>query len=112
MEVKLKTLKIKETDRIIALRNELEKLGGVVTVGDDKLLIKASELQSNTGKYKTLFKDATIETYNDHRMAMSFAPLALVFGHINILNPEVVNKSYPRFWEDLKTAGFTVTSRT
>jgi 3-phosphoshikimate 1-carboxyvinyltransferase len=108
----LKTLKIKETDRIIALRNELEKFGGVVTVGDDKLLIKASELQSNSAKYKSLFKDARIETYNDHRMALSFAPLALLFGHINILNPEVVDKSYPKFWEDLKTAGFTVTSLT
>ena len=52
--------------------------------------------------------EGIIETYNDHRMAMSFSPLALVYNSIKIANPEVVSKSYPRFWKDLKSVGFSV----
>ena len=52
--------------------------------------------------------DTAIDTYDDHRMAMAFAPAALVLGSIDINNPEVVSKSYPRFWEDLQRAGFEI----
>jgi 3-phosphoshikimate 1-carboxyvinyltransferase len=96
----LKTLKIKESDRILALKTELEKLGAVVQATDDSLQI--------SGTAPTKSGIVTIEPYNDHRMAMSFAPMTLVLGHMNILNPEVVAKSYPTFWEDLKSAGFNV----
>ena len=97
----LKTLRIKETDRIEALKNELEKLGALINITNDSLtILKATKIdyQNTPG----------IETYNDHRMAMSFAPLALVFKSINIIDESVVTKSYPSFWEDLKTAGFSV----
>jgi 3-phosphoshikimate 1-carboxyvinyltransferase len=92
----LETLKIKETNRIEALQNELKKIGAV--------LIKKKK---NVYKLKPDFKSPSqkIETYNDHRMAMAFAPLALI-NKINIVNPSVVSKSYPNFWEDLKQAGF------
>jgi 3-phosphoshikimate 1-carboxyvinyltransferase len=87
----LESLKIKETDRLIALQNELQKFGAVLHIkNDSELLIEA----------KTLVKsDVPIETYEDHRMAMAFAPLFLDFD-IEIENPEVVVKSYPSFWED------------
>ena len=97
----LKTLRIKETDRIEALKNELEKLGALINITNDSLtILKTTKIdyQNTPG----------IETYNDHRMAMSFAPLALVFKSINIIDESVVTKSYPSFWEDLKTAGFSV----
>jgi 3-phosphoshikimate 1-carboxyvinyltransferase len=96
----LKTLKIKESDRILALKTELEKLGAMVQATDESLQISGTPTL-NSGIM-------SIETYNDHRMAMSFAPLALVLGHMNILDPGVVTKSYPGFWEDLKSAGFNV----
>ena len=94
----LHTLKIKETDRLFALKTEIEKLGGQVNITDDSLHLTAStEIKS----------DVEIATYNDHRMAMAFAPLALktslVINHAN-----VVSKSYPDFWSDLESIGFSI----
>ncbi len=92
----LHTLKIKETDRLEALRIELTKLGANISVTNDSLTLVASkEINSNV----------TIATYNDHRMAMAFAPLALKVPII-IENAEVVSKSYPDFWVDLAGLGF------
>ena len=96
----LESLRIKETDRIEAIKVELAKFGTDVTViGDESIeIIKPSfELKPNT----------EIETYHDHRMAMAFAPLGLI-APIDILDPSVVNKSYPDYWRDLKDAGFSV----
>ena len=94
----LHTLKIKETDRLEALKTELEKLGAVISVTNDSLTLEASS---------TISSNTAIDTYNDHRMAMAFAPLALKTDII-INNAEVVSKSYPDFWEDLKTIGFKI----
>jgi 3-phosphoshikimate 1-carboxyvinyltransferase len=95
----LSTLKHKETDRLLALKNELEKFGVEVIITDDSLKILHAEQEPRN-------KTQEIATYGDHRMAMSFAPLALKLSSIKIENPEVVNKSYHKFWEDLRTAGF------
>ena len=95
----LHTLKIKETDRLLALKKEIEKLGGQVKITQDSLQLLVSK-NSN--------KNVNIETYNDHRMAMAFAPLALKKS-IVINDAEVVSKSYPNFWNDLKTLGFQLT---
>ncbi|SDB55720.1 3-phosphoshikimate 1-carboxyvinyltransferase [Flavobacteriaceae bacterium MAR_2010_188] len=92
----LHTLKIKETDRLQALKNEIEKLGGTFNITKDSL-----ELMP----IASLNESVEIETYNDHRMAMAFAPLALNIP-IAIKDYEVVSKSYPTFWDDLKTVGF------
>lgn len=97
----LQTLKLKETDRITALKNELEKTGAVVEVNDQSIKIEPAPIGSNRF-------NGSVTTYHDHRMAMSFAPLALVYGNIKIEDPQVVSKSYPRFWEDLKSVGFNV----
>ncbi len=94
----LSTLKIKETDRIVALQNELQRLGAHLLCGDDFIEIK----KGIPSKQKNL---THIRTYNDHRMAMAFAPLALLFP-IVIQNPKVVSKSYPNFWEHLIQLGF------
>lgn len=91
----LHTLKIKETDRLEALRTELTKLGAQILVTKDSLTLK---------KTNNYIEDQMIQTYNDHRMAMAFTPLALV-GGILIEDPEVVSKSYPDFWKDLETLG-------
>jgi 3-phosphoshikimate 1-carboxyvinyltransferase len=96
----LETLKIKETDRIEALKIELAKLG--YTLNDDK----AGEL-SWDGTRGKIASSIVIDPYGDHRMAMSFAPLALVRENILINNFEVVSKSYPNFWEDLKSLNFS-----
>jgi len=96
----LASLKIKETDRIEALKTELKKVGFVVEDRND------SELVWNGETCEPTFEP--IDTYEDHRMAMSFAPLAIKFGKIEINNPEVVSKSYPNFWEDLQKAGFEI----
>jgi 3-phosphoshikimate 1-carboxyvinyltransferase len=93
----LKTLRIKETDRIVALQAELNKLGFNVEVEGDDLIIN----QSN----KDVIFNSPIKTYNDHRMAMAFAPLALIRG-VAIEDENVVAKSYPDFWKDLKCVGF------
>jgi 3-phosphoshikimate 1-carboxyvinyltransferase len=94
----LHTLKIKETNRLQALQNELTKLGATVTITDDSLsLLPAKKIQSAV----------TIQTYNDHRMALAFAPLALKVPLV-IANAEVVAKSYPDYWNDLKSIGFRI----
>jgi len=95
----LHTLKIKETDRLVALKTELEKLGGAVEITDKSLHLSAS---------KRINPMVSIATYNDHRMAMAFAPLALKTSII-IEDAMVVSKSYPTFWEDLKSIGFKIT---
>ena len=94
----LHTLKIKETDRLLALKAEIEKLGGTVEVTD-----KSLHLTSFSGA----FKQVAINTYDDHRMAMAFAPLALKTS-IMIKDAEVVSKSYPDFWDHLKAIGFQI----
>ena len=91
----LHTLKIKETDRLEALKEELTNLGATISVTDKSLhLEKSSEI----------LKNIAIKTYNDHRMAMAFAPLALKVP-IQILNAEVVTKSYQKFWVDMNQIG-------
>jgi 3-phosphoshikimate 1-carboxyvinyltransferase len=97
----LHTLKIKETDRLEALRIELTKLGADISVTNDSLTLVAT---------KNINQDVNIATYNDHRMAMAFAPLGLKVPII-IDNAEVVSKSYPDFWTDLKKLGFVVLQR-
>jgi 3-phosphoshikimate 1-carboxyvinyltransferase len=94
----LHTLKIKETDRLEALKTELTKLGGVVVVTNESLHLKPST---------HINENIVINTYQDHRMAMAFAPLALKVP-IRINEAEVVSKSYPDFWEDLKKIGVLV----
>ncbi|MDN3595188.1 3-phosphoshikimate 1-carboxyvinyltransferase [Zunongwangia endophytica] len=94
----LHTLKIKETDRLVALKNEIEKLGGEVVISNDHLeLLPATSLKENI----------EIATYNDHRMAMAFAPIALKTPVI-IEDAMVVSKSYPDFYKDLESLNFTV----
>lgn len=97
----VQSLKIKETDRIAALQNELRKLGFVLYETEFGML----EWDSEEVERQT---NPVIETYEDHRMAMSFAAASIVFGSICIHNPQVVSKSYPRFWDDLRTAGFII----
>ena len=94
----LKTLKIKETDRLLALKTELEKLGANVTFTEESITVFRS---------RKIIENITIETYQDHRMAMAFAPLVLKVP-INILEPNVVTKSYTTFWEDLLKIGIKV----
>ena len=90
----LHSLKIKETDRIAALINELQKLGFIVTEAGEGILTWEGELCEPTEKI-------IIETYEDHRMAMAFTPAA-IFQPITIKHPEVVSKSYPNFWKDIE----------
>lgn len=91
----LHTLKIKETDRLVALKTELEKLGAEVRITDASLTLKpASAITPNV----------TVETYNDHRMAMAFAPLAFRTD-LEINNAEVVSKSFPNFWQLMAAVG-------
>lgn len=100
----LQSLKIKETDRIEALITELHKLGYVIRQQDDSILYwdgERCEPHAQNG----------IDTYEDHRMAMAFAPAALVLPHIVINNPQVVTKSYPHYWDDLTQAGFSLTPK-
>ncbi|PHR11683.1 MAG: 3-phosphoshikimate 1-carboxyvinyltransferase [Aequorivita sp.] len=91
----LHTLKIKETDRLLALKTELEKLGATVQIDENSLSLE---------KTSQIYLNKTIETYQDHRMAMAFAPLALR-TELTIQNAEVVSKSYPNFWKDLQKIG-------
>ena len=97
----LSTLKIKETDRILALRTELRKLGYVLTEHN------GSELSWNGERCKPL-DDQGIDTYEDHRMALSTAPFCFIKEGLRINNPQVVTKSYPQFWDDLEAAGVKV----
>ncbi len=95
----LHTLKIKETDRLIALKNEIEKFN----VDKVEITKNSITLENNSD----LKHEVIIETYNDHRMAMSFAPLSLLVPII-INDPEVVSKSYVNFWKDLESLGFNI----
>ena len=88
----LHTLKIKETDRLVALKNEIEKLGGEVVITDKTLHLKSAN---------SIKENIHIATYDDHRMAMAFAPLALKVP-IEIEEANVVSKSYPDFWKDFE----------
>ena len=97
----LATLKIKETDRIEALKREMAKLGYVIHDANDSELYwdgERCEPQLELG----------IDTYEDHRMALAFAPFAMKQEGLIINNPQVVTKSYPKFWKDLKSTGFEI----
>lgn len=100
----LQTLRIKETDRIAALQKELLKYGFVLTAEGDDVLQWNGEMSGQP----VVPEHVSIDTYDDHRMAMAFAPIALVRGSVVINNPEVVSKSYPSFWEDMRSAGFNI----
>jgi 3-phosphoshikimate 1-carboxyvinyltransferase len=96
----LETLKIKETDRVKALQNELEKMGVKLIETNFTYKLDCSGLN---------FPDKlVVQTYEDHRMAMAFAPLALVINEVEIEDHQVVEKSYPHFWEDMKKVGFKI----
>lgn len=97
----LQTLKIKETDRIAALKAELAKLGYVLRDENDSILVWDGERCKPQ-------ETPVIKTYEDHRMAMAFAPAAIRYPHMQIAEPQVVSKSYPAYWEDLKKAGFLI----
>lgn len=99
----LQTLKIKETDRINALITELGKLGFKLTTND----IDTLEWDGKKDDISTA-KPVAIDTYEDHRMAMAFAPVASRFSSVIIKNSGVVSKSYPQFWEDLARVGFVI----
>ncbi|MBI34472.1 MAG: 3-phosphoshikimate 1-carboxyvinyltransferase [Flavobacteriales bacterium] len=93
----LESLRIKETDRIAAIKNELEKFGASIDIlPDDEIKVNNALLKSFNG---------SIETYDDHRVAMSIAPLCLKVDSIDIEEPNVVAKSYPDFWKDLAVKG-------
>ena len=96
----LQSLKIKETDRMAALICEMKKLGYVLQESEGSVLSWEGERCEPTGE--------AIDTYEDHRMAMAFAPAALVLPNLCINNPQVVSKSYPHYWEDLQKAGFII----
>ena len=95
----LHTLKIKETDRLVALQNELTKLGAVVHITKDTLVIESHEIA-----FGNRTQDIEIATYDDHRMAMAFGVLAELFC-VTIQDPMVVTKSYPAYYSDLKKMG-------
>lgn len=97
----LKTLKIKETDRIEALKAEARKLGYVLHDIDGSQLVW-------DGERCEPLADISIDTYEDHRMALAFAPLSFTMPHVKINEPHVVTKSYPHYWEDLRRAGFEI----
>ena len=94
----LQTLKIKETDRILALNNELTKLGAKIKYDDSSIVIYPP---------KEIKKNINIDTYNDHRMALSLAPLGLIVP-ITINDPEVITKSFPEYWNNLSQLGFNL----
>ena len=97
----LSTLKIKETDRIEALKKEMRKLGYVIHD------VKGKELYWDGERCEPQAKPV-INTYNDHRMALAFAPASCLIPFLRIAHPEVVTKSYPLFWQDLQQAGFII----
>jgi len=94
----LKTLLIKETNRLLALKNEIKKLGTEVTITDDSLSFFIPN---------KIIDNVSVDTYQDHRMAMSFAPLS-VLTNISINDADVVSKSYPKFWNDLEKIGVKI----
>lgn len=97
----LQSLKIKETDRIAALRNELKKLGYLIEEENDSVLMWNGERCEPE-------ETPVIATYEDHRMAMAFAPAIICHPTMQIADPQVVTKSYPGYWKDLKQAGFQI----
>jgi len=98
----LQTLKVKETDRLLALKREIEKFEvDSIAISDQSITLK------NNSKLKS---GVSINTYDDHRMAMSFAPLSMI-NPIVINNPEVVSKSYLNFWNDLESIGFNISQK-
>lgn len=97
----LQSLKIKETDRIAALRNELKKLGYLIEEENDSVLMWNGERCKPE-------ETPVIATYEDHRMAMAFAPAIICHPTMQIADPQVVTKSYPGYWKDLKQAGFQI----
>lgn len=97
----LQSLKIKETDRLYALVTELHKLGFVLRSEQDSILLWEGERCAPEAR-------PCIDTYEDHRMAMAFAPASFAFAELCIRHPEVVTKSYPNFWNDLRQAGFSI----
>jgi 3-phosphoshikimate 1-carboxyvinyltransferase len=97
----LQTLRIKETDRIAALKKEMEKLGYILNDSIEGTL-------SWDGTRCQPDENPVIDTYDDHRMALAFAPAAIMFPGLRINNPGVVSKSYPTFWDDLRAAGFRI----
>lgn len=97
----LQTLRIKETDRIAALKVEMAKLGYVLDDSEEGVL-------SWDGTRCEPMAEPVIDTYEDHRMAMAFAPASIKFQGLRINNPEVVSKSYPHYWDDLKKAGWII----
>jgi len=97
----LATLKVKETDRIEALKNELMKFGYVIrSYNDNELVWDGERCEAE--------ETPVVETYEDHRMALSFAPIAMTMDNVVINNPQVVTKSYPDFWRDMRSAGFYI----
>jgi 3-phosphoshikimate 1-carboxyvinyltransferase len=98
-----RTLRVKETDRIAALGNELRKVGFVLMDDPD------GEWMAWDGTLCKAEQDPLFATYHDHRMAMAFAPLAIKLGKVQIDDPGVVSKSYPGYWKDLEKAGFGIT---
>lgn len=96
------SLRIKETDRILALQNELKKFGAILRYSDEGILEWDGKL------HETSANPIVISTYNDHRMAMAFAPVAIKGFPIWIDNPKVVAKSYPNFWNDLQILGYKI----
>ena len=103
----LETLKVKETDRVLALKKELSKIGVSFVKMPPHMSKRATSTQYMLEGKADLSEASVFETYEDHRMAMSFAPLALQ-GTVQLEDPEVVGKSYPAFWDDLKGVGFVI----
>ncbi|MGN0280881.1 MAG: 3-phosphoshikimate 1-carboxyvinyltransferase [Prevotella sp.] len=101
----LQTLKIKETDRIEALKTEMRKLGYVLEDRNDSELIWDGTICERADNDKL---NIAVDTYEDHRMALAFAPVSLVRNYIRINDPHVVTKSYPHYWEDLDSVGFEI----
>ncbi|MCE1166463.1 MAG: hypothetical protein LWX70_00035 [Sphingobacteriia bacterium] len=99
----LSTLRVKESDRIASLSNELIRVGVMTNEGSDYLALQGGTIKSGS-------KLISFDTYNDHRMAIALTPFVLYFGEIEIENPEVVNKSYPGWWSDLKEMGIDIES--
>lgn len=96
----LESLRIKETDRIAALQTECAKIGCDVEAGNGTLCF--------SGHRREISETPVFDTYEDHRMAMAFAPAAMIFERVRINEPSVVSKSYPGFWDDLRGSGFEI----
>ena len=99
----LETLKIKETDRILALQTEIGKFGAELIADGETYHLKTAKVKDPG--------NLTFATYEDHRMAMAFAPLAIVFSEVIIEEPNVVEKSYPMFWQHLEEQGFQISEK-